>query len=86
MTRMEYDKDAGLVGAVTGRSHYSCKFNPKSMFIPTKKQPFENRMFNVPYDSIAYLQRSFGSDYMQLPPAEKRERHFIIDIDFGDLL
>ena len=37
----------------------------------------------MPGDAEKYLTNLYGKNYMQLPPVEKRERHFIIDFDLN---
>ena len=53
--------------------------------MPVIKGEFEGIEVNIPGDFNDYLTNLYGSDYMCLPPVEKRERHFILDIKFkGD--
>jgi lipopolysaccharide cholinephosphotransferase len=47
---------------------------------------FEDGCFYVPEDYSYVLGHVFGSDYMQLPPEEKRINHSPVEISFGDLV
>ena len=49
----------------------------------TKIALFEGMEVFVPGDAEKYLTNLYGKNYMQLPPVEKRERHFIIDFDLN---
>ena len=44
---------------------------------------FEDIQINVPNNIEKYLERAYGKNYMQLPPKEKREQHFCVELDFG---
>jgi len=82
----QYSKDTGLMGIPSGRGHYFGEIRPKVTFIPTMKGEFENRLVDLPGNPGDYLKNLYGDDYMTLPPVEKRERHFILDIKFkGEL-
>lgn len=43
---------------------------------------FEGEEFTTYQDWEAYL-RTFYGDYMQLPPEDKRNRHLLLNVDFG---
>ena len=43
----------------------------------------ETNTSNIPNNYDKYLSGLYG-DYMQIPPLEKREKHFIVEINFGD--
>lgn len=43
---------------------------------------FEGVEVNLPCDPDTYLRNLYG-DYMQIPPVEKRERHFYTEFDLG---
>lgn len=77
----QYSKKTGLYGSVKGRRHYFCPyFEEKDMF-PPKMVDFSGTQVPVFHDIEGYLTRNFG-DYMKIPPVEKRERHFIREIQF----
>ena len=66
-------------GIPTGRKYYNGEIFPREVFVPARKAEFEGIEVFIPNDYDPYL-RNLYKDYMQLPPAEKRERHFIIDL------
>lgn len=45
---------------------------------------FENGVFRCPLNYNEILTRLYGSNYMDIPPLEKRESHKVIEVDFGD--
>ena len=71
-----HTKETGLMTIPTGRKHYLGETQPSSIFLPTQKAIFEDLEVNVPADYDAYLTALY-SDYMSIPPVEKRERHFV---------
>ncbi|MEC4295521.1 LicD family protein [Adlercreutzia shanghongiae] len=48
---------------------------PKAIFLPTKRIRFEDGEFPVAGNVEGYLEISYGSDWNQLPPPEKRRNH-----------
>lgn len=67
-------------GIPTGRKYYNGEIFDKSVFIPVKKGIFEGVEVNVPNDTHKYLTNLY-KNYMELPPEEKRERHFICEFE-----
>ena len=65
----------------TGRKHYFGEILPRSIFFPLKSVPFENSSVLVPCQFHNYLKNLYGENYMELPPPEKREKHFVSIID-----
>lgn len=81
----QYKKHTKLLGIPSGRGHYFGEIRSRKTFLPVIKGVFEGIEVNLPGDFNDYLTNLYGSDYMCLPPVEKRERHFILDIKFkGD--
>ena len=76
------NKETKLVSIPTGRGHYFGEIQPRSVFFPPVKHDFEGIESNIPNNYDKYLSALYG-DYMQIPPVEKREKHFIVEIDFG---
>ena len=56
----------------------------KKYISPTKKMPYEDMMIQFPGKVEAYLETRYGSDYMTLPPEEKRHNHPPYRLDFGE--
>ncbi len=67
----------------TGRGHYFGEMLPREVFYPATEVEFCGRKAAVFHDPDKYLKNLYG-DYMTIPPEEKRERHFIKAIDFGE--
>jgi lipopolysaccharide cholinephosphotransferase len=59
----------------TGRKYYPGEIHIRTTFFPPAEALFEGIKVYVPHDADVYLRRLYG-DYMQIPPVEKRERHF----------
>ena len=70
------------ITAPTGRKNYMGEILQRKWWIPQKQVKFENTEILVPADSHNYLLTLFGKNYMQLPPVEKREKHFIVKLKF----
>lgn len=71
-------KDGHPWGIPTGRKYYNGEIFDKDVFVPVKKAIFEDQEVNIPNDTHTYLTNLYKK-YMELPPIEKRERHFICD-------
>lgn len=78
---VQYKKQTTLSSLPTGRKHYFGEILPTKWLFPTIKWKFENYDADIPNGYDAYLKNLYG-DYMQIPPVEKREKHFIRDICF----
>lgn len=74
-------KASKLMTVPTGRKHYLHETLPANVFIPAIECEFEGVKSYIPNGYHQYLSNLYG-DYMQLPPENKRERHFIVDIQF----
>lgn len=72
------DKEANLWTVPTGRRYYNGEIMPKDTFVPIINGEFEGKTVHLVADYNAYLTNLYGN-YMQLPPVEKRERHFIVE-------
>ena len=68
-------------GIPTGRKYYNGEIFDKNVFLPVKKALFEGIEVYVPNDAHAYLTNLY-KNYMELPPEDKRERHFICEVEF----
>ena len=78
---VQYRKETPFSTLPTGRKHYFGEILPTSVFFPTINGKFENYDASIPNGYDAYLKNLYG-EYMQIPPIEKREKHFIRDICF----
>ncbi len=55
-----------------------------SIYFPTIKLKFEDKMYEVPGKINDYLTIAYGEDYMTLPPVEERHTHMPSVLKFGD--
>ena len=67
----------------TGRKLYEGETLPAEVFFPTRRVLFEGVEVELPGQTEKYLTNLYGANYMQLPPVEKRERHFFIEFDLN---
>ena len=66
-------------------SHYSWKKDlsiRRDSILPVKNVQFEDRIYMQMNDPSDLLKEKFGSNYMELPPEEKRHTHLIGDVVF----
>lgn len=73
--------ESELCTAPTGRKNYEGEIIEKKQWV-LKPIKFENVNAYVFYDVHGYLKQMYGNNYMQLPPENKRERHFIVKLKF----
>lgn len=71
-----------LYGFPTGRKHYFGEIFDRSVFFPPRSVEFCGIQAPVFNDTDTYLKNLYG-DYMQIPPVEKREKHFLKELSFG---
>ena len=64
-------------GIPTGRKYYAGEIFPREVYLPAREAEFEGVKAYIPNQYDPYL-RNLYHNYMQLPPIEKRERHFIV--------
>lgn len=64
-------------------SDYPTEIIPHAWMENLKKYQFEDAQFFGMADSKKYLKHTYGADYMELPPPEKRIQHSACKINFG---
>lgn len=77
------EKDTGLLAIPTGRKLYGGEVFPANVYLPSRTTTFEGMEVHIPNQVEKYLINLYGYNYMQLPPVEKRERHFIVDFNLN---
>ena len=77
--RIVQNKKSNYCGIVVGRVHYFGEIIPAKAWFPFKLVEYENSKMNIPVGYKLYLSRLYGSDYMEIPPIEKREGHHIAE-------
>lgn len=70
-------EDAPL-GIPTGRMYYNGEIFDREVYLEPSDAEFEGLKVKIPHLYDIYL-RNLYHDYMQLPPVEKREKHFILE-------
>ncbi len=77
------DRNTECVTVPTGRRHYFGEMLRRSDVLPARECVFEGERAFVCNNTEKYLSALYG-DYMQIPPPEQQEKHFIVKIDFGE--
>lgn len=67
-----------------GRNHYFGEMHPRGVFLPPKEATFEGISVPIVCDYDTYFSSLYGSDYMSLPPEDKRETHVVLELDLGE--
>ena len=78
---IDYKKRSKQCGILTGRKHYFGEIFDRDVFFPARYVGFCDIKAPVFNDTDTYLKKSYG-DYMQIPPEDKREKHFIKELKF----
>lgn len=65
------------VGLATWNDNSAGLIQPHDAFAKRTTLPFEGYEFPVSADYENYLRNRYGNDYMELPPEDKRESHYI---------
>ena len=79
------EKESALCTSATGRKHYLGEIVDSNVFFPLKKTEFCGIPTWTLNDPDGYLRNLYGSTYMEIPPEEKREHHFIEKLDISTL-
>ena len=75
----EYGKDEACgICSMASQYAYDKQNMPFEVYGEPVKYKFEDRQFYGPQNIDAYLAQLFGTDYMQVPPVEKRRKGFDI--------
>ncbi len=82
-SRKYESKNTSAVTITAGRAHYFGEILNKTDIFPLEDCDFESTKGKIYHNYKKYLANLYG-DYMRIPPVEKREKHFIVDIDFGE--
>lgn len=69
------------VGIPTGRKHYFGEILKREVYLPVTEGVFAGRRVFLPANTDVYLTNLYG-DYMQIPPEDKREHHYVEKISF----
>ena len=77
------DNESKHVTVPSGRGHFFGELYERSWAEELEKTPFESGEFWITKHSDMYLKNLYGSDYMQLPPEEKREHHVVYELELG---
>lgn len=72
--------ESGFITIATGRKHYLGEVIPADSVLPLQKVSFEGLELYAPRNPDLYLTNLYG-DYMVIPPEDKRERHFAVELE-----
>ena len=79
---IRWNRETGYMGFPTGRRHYLGEIFEKDVIMPPRYIGFCGIQVPVFNRVEEYLENLFGKDYMQEPPADQREKHFFVELDF----
>ena len=79
---MQYSGKTNLIGLPSGRKHYFGEIFQKAQILPPAIKSFEGEEALIPSDYDAYLKNLYG-DYLKIPPVNKRERHFVVELNLS---
>ena len=65
----------------SGRKHYFGEILPREVFLPMSRGTFGGKAVNLPGKPDPYLRNLYGN-YMEIPPEDKREKHYIEKAEF----
>ena len=66
-------------GILTARGHYFKEILPREAVLPPSEGICNNEKVQLFHDADLYLRTLYGN-YMEIPPEEKRERHFFCEL------
>lgn len=79
-----HDEASEYMSIPGGRKHFFGEIYLRKDFFPVSYGEFEGIRVPLPNNPDAYMTQLYGSDYMMLPPEEKREKHVVIKFDLGN--
>lgn len=79
------DENSNYCSIVPGRKHYFGEIFERKIVFPPQYVPFCDIEAPVFHDVDRYLKNMYG-DYMVIPPIEKREAHWVVELDFGSVI
>ena len=80
--QVKYNNEPSLLVVTDGSYNYDKESIKREWVENLELIPFENEEFLSYKGRIEYLEYFYG-DYMKLPPEEKRNRHLLLQVDFG---
>ena len=69
------------VSIITGRGHYFGETFPREVYDQVTDLPFADLTVKAPARYETYLRQMYGANYMEVPPVEKREHHYVAKIE-----
>ncbi len=78
---IQYKKSTNLITSATGRRHYFGEMYPTEIFLPLTEIEFLEHSFFSPNQWDKYLVGNYGKKYMELPPKDQRESHYIKELE-----
>ena len=79
----QYDKETGYMTIPSGTKRYWGEMHPTESWLPASKGEFEGMEVELPHVVDDYLRGMYGN-YMEIPPVEKRERHFVYKVELPE--
>lgn len=77
------DSQSRYVACPSGRLHYFKETYLRKEMCNYVKHCFENHEWNIPVGYEYYLTKRYGTDYMVVPPTNKREKHIYVKLDLN---
>lgn len=68
------------VSIMNGRRHYFGEMYDRDMYENVMEIEFEGVKCKIQKNYDAYLKNLYGDNYMELPPENKREHHYVFDV------
>lgn len=75
------DEKSEYVVSVTGGGHYFGEIYKREKMCNYEERVFEDKRYPFMEDIPYFCNMRYGSDYMRIPPEEKREKHVYVKLD-----